>query len=404
MGFRTVYGNTISENKWRMVDEDECNWITVRGTDVTLEIRKGIPTTILGEFAARFNEVIEPLRDADSACWTLTNDVPTSNHLAGTAMDLNWDSHPFHAQGTFGNKFPELRRLLDEEFDGCVWWGGDWEDPIDEMHFQLNFPEGDVHLSKLAEKLVGGIVIQPEIPPADDSALVAALQVKDFSPGLIRLIRAFSIVEGKNPAGNPTLGWTDGQLGGDTSLQGHVDALAKQFIDREKVAGKYPEGTGDQYQAQWIAKVVGQAGVVDWEGNQQPTDYVQRVVNALQKFPIPAEPPEPEPTPIPPQTDHDLIQQIWDQLRIPWPQLGNRTLVDAVAELLKVPAPAPVPIGGDIVPGSLVMTKTLTEANQPTSDIMKELYLFRKFSKELPLELVSAMERLISILENWSQS
>lgn len=40
-----------------------------------------------------------------------------------------------------------------------------------------------------------------------------------------------------------------------------------------------------------------------------------------------------------PLTDRELLQQIWDQLRGPdgkgWPQLGGRTLVDAVAELLK---------------------------------------------------------------------
>ena len=46
--------------------------------------------------------------------------------------------------------------------------------------------------------------------------------------------------------------------------------------------------------------------------------------------------PPPEPAPAPPAelTHHDLLQQVWDQLCIPWPQLGNRTLVDAVAELL----------------------------------------------------------------------
>lgn len=31
----------------------------------------------------------------------------------------------------------------------------------------------------------------------------------------------------------------------------------------------------------------------------------------------------------------DYAKETWDQLRIEWPQLGNRTLVDAVAELLR---------------------------------------------------------------------
>lgn len=115
-----------------------------------------------------------------------------------------------------------------------------------------------------------------------DPALVAALQAKGFSPNLIRLIQGFSQVEGKNPAGNPTLGFTDSQLGGKSDLQSHVDALTKQILDRSSVAGLFPEKGTDLERAQWIAKVVGQAGLSsDWQGNAQPQDYVQRVLKAM---------------------------------------------------------------------------------------------------------------------------
>lgn len=144
MTFRVFEGNVLSLNGWRMCNEDECNWIVVPGSnDVSLEIRQGIPTVILSHFAARFNEVIEPLHDEDSACWTLTNDVATSNHPAGIACDFNWNSHPFQTYGTYGNKLPALRQLLDVEFRGCVGWGGDWGgNPQDEMHFEIAYPEG----------------------------------------------------------------------------------------------------------------------------------------------------------------------------------------------------------------------------------------------------------------------
>ena len=46
-------------------------------------------------YAADYNAYIEPLRDDDSASYTPTNSVATSNHLNGTAMDLNWNSHAF---------------------------------------------------------------------------------------------------------------------------------------------------------------------------------------------------------------------------------------------------------------------------------------------------------------------
>lgn len=112
-----------------------------------------------------------------------------------------------------------------------------------------------------------------------DTALTSTLKAAGFSPQQIRLIQAFSQVEGLNPAGNPTLGFSDAKLGGDSSLQGHVNALAKQFKDRSSVAGAFPEGGSDQQLAEWIAKVVGQplSGI-----NPPDTgDYVKRIVSNL---------------------------------------------------------------------------------------------------------------------------
>lgn len=139
MGFRTVYGNTISENGWPMVDEGSCTWVSIPGTDVTLEIQNGQPLQILRAFAADFHAFVQPLRDADSACWTLTNSVSTSNHLSGTACDFNWNSHEFRVRGTFTpDQLARLRALLDW-YEGTIFWGGDWTDPVDEMHFQLGY-------------------------------------------------------------------------------------------------------------------------------------------------------------------------------------------------------------------------------------------------------------------------
>ncbi|MDV6975324.1 M15 family metallopeptidase [Mycobacterium intracellulare] len=140
MGFRTVYGNTISENGWPMVDEGSCTWVNIPGTDVTLEIQNGQSLQIMRAFAADFHAYIEPLRDADSACWTLTNDVDTSNHLSGTAMDLNWDSHPFQVAdaGFDAAKLARVRALLDF-YEGTIYWGNDWTSPKDAMHFQMGY-------------------------------------------------------------------------------------------------------------------------------------------------------------------------------------------------------------------------------------------------------------------------
>lgn len=121
--------------------------------------------------------------------------------------------------------------------------------------------------------------------PGGGNSLAPALQARGFSPQQIRLIQGFSQVEGNNPAGNPTLGFTDAQLGGASDLPSHADALAQQFKARASVAGPFPEAGTDQQRAQWIARVVGQAGLQsDWQGNGQPPDYVQRVTKAMQGF------------------------------------------------------------------------------------------------------------------------
>jgi hypothetical protein len=130
-----------SENGWMpaRATPDQCQWVTVPGTGVRLQLLKGQPLAILRAAAADFNAYIEPLRDADSAAWTPTNSVPTSNHLNATAMDLNWDSHKFHVKNTFTAKQMKVLREMLDFYEGTLFWAGDWENPIDEMHWQMGY-------------------------------------------------------------------------------------------------------------------------------------------------------------------------------------------------------------------------------------------------------------------------
>jgi len=143
MADRIVYGRTHSENGWPMVDTGSCVWIKVPGAPhVSLQIREGQPAKILGAFAADFNAYVEPLRDADSACWTATNSVASSNHLSGTACDLNWngaDGKTFRYGISEQRAYPPpkdraVRDLL-AFYEGMVFCGGDWS-IRDFMHFQ----------------------------------------------------------------------------------------------------------------------------------------------------------------------------------------------------------------------------------------------------------------------------
>jgi predicted chitinase len=131
-----------SENGWEPAKAraDQCQWVVVPGTDVSLQLLKGQPATILRAYAADYHAYVEPLRDADSAGWTPTNSVATSNHLNGTAVDLNWGSHPFRVSyaGYTPAMIATMRELLDF-YEDTMFWAQDWETPKDAMHHQLGY-------------------------------------------------------------------------------------------------------------------------------------------------------------------------------------------------------------------------------------------------------------------------
>ena len=141
MGFRIVYGNSIGENGWPFVDDAGCTWVDIPGTDpvVRIQIQNGIPLLAIRAWVADWNEYIEPVRDADTACWTPTNSVSTSNHLGGTAVGINWRNHPFQVRGTLSaTQMTTLREML-AFYRGVIFWGGDWTSPVDEMHCQMDY-------------------------------------------------------------------------------------------------------------------------------------------------------------------------------------------------------------------------------------------------------------------------
>lgn len=180
-----------SENGWEpaRASADQCEWITVPGSSVSLQLLKGQPLTILRAFAADFNAYVEQLRDADSAGWTPTNSVPTSNHLNGTAMDLNWNSHPFHVAGTYGDRLPALRELIDW-YEGTVWFGGDWQDPIDEMHFNMGYGTyGNPHTADFIARKIradGYSTFRRGNKPRDDGSAVASILAQATGLTLVR--------------------------------------------------------------------------------------------------------------------------------------------------------------------------------------------------------------------------
>lgn len=183
-----------SENGWEPshAPADLLEWVTVPGTNppVRLQFMKGWPSTVMRAYAADYNANIEPLRDADSASFTPTNSVATSNHLNGTAMDLNWEDHAFRVDyaGFDAAKIARMRELLDfYTFEGLeiMFWAQDWESPKDPMHHQmgyntwnnpkvLRFIEQRIRPDGFSTYKRGGVVAPPPPPPPTNQVDVLA--------------------------------------------------------------------------------------------------------------------------------------------------------------------------------------------------------------------------------------
>lgn len=70
--------------------------------------------------------------------WSLENDVPNSNHLSGTAVDINAPLYPWGYRTMLAARIAKVRKGLDA-FNGVIYWGADWDRP-DEMHYQPRIP------------------------------------------------------------------------------------------------------------------------------------------------------------------------------------------------------------------------------------------------------------------------
>lgn len=148
----------ITENGWRQCSAAETVRAVVPGTrDVRIEIRAGDAATILNAWAAWWHKNVYPIdtyKPRDYWGWSATNSVWNSNHLSGTAIDLNATTLPWQQRTMSAEKIATVNYGL-KLFEGCIFWGGHWQ-RVDEMHSQLAYPEGDARIAAFAKKLSNG--------------------------------------------------------------------------------------------------------------------------------------------------------------------------------------------------------------------------------------------------------
>lgn len=169
MSFRTVYGNRISENRWRMCNRDEC--VLVPGPYMnTAPLRRGPAEVLLGDFVRRHHHEVEPIIGPVWG-WSAVNDVGNSNHLSGTAIDIRATVRPWGARVLSTPIINKTYGLLDQyKVDGQrgIFWGREWGKP-DEMHFQLAWPEGDPRYETLIARIQGRPPVAPPIRPVENA-------------------------------------------------------------------------------------------------------------------------------------------------------------------------------------------------------------------------------------------
>jgi len=200
MSFRTVYGYAWSENGWRMCNRDEC---VVGGPLLglphtnTAPIRRGAASTILVAWMAWYHRNVEPITSPVWG-WSATNDVSNSNHLSGTAIDINAPKYPWGLRTMPAARIAKVRQGL-RLFEGVVYWGADWG-RADEMHYQIGHSEGDGRVAAFAAKLNAGhlgIYAAPTQPKDED----------DMTPEQDRMLReVWEQLRGPGGKGWPQLG------------------------------------------------------------------------------------------------------------------------------------------------------------------------------------------------------
>ncbi|MFD4355825.1 M15 family metallopeptidase [Nocardia sp. NPDC058518] len=136
-----------------MADRNECVVANPVPFSDTAPVRSGVAATILNAWLIWYHLNVEQIVSPVWG-WSRDNDVTTSNHLSGTALDINAPTYPWGYRTMPVERIHKVRKGL-QLFNGCVFWGADW-DRADEMHFQIAYPEGDPRLSALAEALSDG--------------------------------------------------------------------------------------------------------------------------------------------------------------------------------------------------------------------------------------------------------
>lgn len=148
-----VQPGILTENGWPMVNANKCVSVEVVPAAKQVPLLRGDVATILNAFIILYNRRVEPITSQVWG-WSADNDVWNSNHMSGTAIDINAPKYPWGVRRMTAATKAKVEALI-KDFDDVVFWGARWSKP-DEMHFQIGFIPGNPRVHQLATKLNNG--------------------------------------------------------------------------------------------------------------------------------------------------------------------------------------------------------------------------------------------------------
>ena len=154
-----------TENGWPMVNADKTVSVTVVPAAKKVPLLRGDVATILNAFIILYDKRVEKI-SFQVWGWSPYNDVADSNHVSGTAIDINAPKYTWGSRLMPASIIAKVKSLL-ADFEGVIFWGGYWSRP-DEMHFQIGLPPGDPRVKALANKLNSGYLGAYGPAPAPD--------------------------------------------------------------------------------------------------------------------------------------------------------------------------------------------------------------------------------------------
>lgn len=148
-----VQPGVATENGWPMVNADKTVSVQVVPAAKKVPLLRGDVATILNAWIIAYNRDVEKI-NSQVWGWSPYNDVWNSNHMSGTAIDIEAPRYPWGQRRMSAAVKEKVRKLLNQ-FDGVVYWGANWNYP-DEMHFQIGLPPSNPKVAALAKKLNEG--------------------------------------------------------------------------------------------------------------------------------------------------------------------------------------------------------------------------------------------------------